>query len=294
MRGRDTLLAAARTSTAALACWIAPGLALGAAKHHGPAAASFAYDTTGHVDVQAAPGSVVGPATLTYQPVTSGTYAWASGQPIGLGQFAVNPSSLNGTAATTFANTPFDVEVTAPEFDRTTKVDVLDKLFPKLGRDFHLKTQSVNSVMLTGHLNGTVAANGVSGVAATIDHIRLGGLDARTEDHITRYTFPIRFAQLKLPPSWTIGSAAVPSTPADAALIPAAYMPTATTSTTTTAAAELLAPPAAATATATGLPAVGVLLEPTATPEPSTIATLAVGLAGLAIARRRGRRAAAR
>ena len=299
MRGCD-FLTHARASIFALGCLaaIAPGSARAAAKHHdtGPRAASFAYDTTGNVELQAAPGSVVGPATLDYQGVTKGTYAWASGQPIQLGQFAVNPASVTSGVATTFNQTPFDVEVTAPEFDRTSKVPLLDQAFPKLGRDLHLKTSTVNSLIIRGRLNGTVSAAGVSGVAATIDSVKLGGVQAHTQDHITKYTFPIRFAQLKLPSSWTIGSTATPNAPANAALIPAAYMPTATatpaaTTPTTTATTTGTAAPAPAAEMLGGsiqpAPA-AVLLEPTPTPEPSTIVIFAVALGGLALARRRG------
>ncbi len=297
MRGCESL-SPARASIVALACLaaLAPGRAQAATKHHdkGPSAASFPYDTTGHVDLLAAPGSVVGPATLEYQGVTKGTYAWASGQPIQLGQFAVNPASVTSGVATTFNQTPFDVEVAAPEFDKSSKVPVLAQAFPKLGRSLHLKTNTVNSLLITGHLNGTVAADGTSAVAATIEKVKLGGLQAHTQDHITKYTFPIRFAQLKLPSSWTIGSPVTPNAPANPALIPAAYMPTATatpvTTTTTTTTTGTVAPaPAAEMLGASTLPApAAVLLEPTPTPEPSTIVIFAVALGGLAIARRRG------
>ena len=159
---------------------------------------------------------------------------------------------------------------------------MLDRAFPSLGRSFHLKTNTVNSLLITGVLNGTVSGTGASGVAATVESVKLGGLQAHTQDHITKYTFPIRFAQLKLPPSWTIGSSVVPNTPANAALIPAAYQPTATAT-----------PPAGAAvpaAAAEMLAAPGVLLEPTPTPEPSTIVIFAVALGGLAVARRRAAR----
>ena len=118
MRGCE-FVTTARASILALACALAwSGPAPAATKHAvGPANASFLYDTTGGVDLQAAPGSVVGPATLTYQGVTNGTYAWASGRPIGLGQFAVDPASVASGAATTFNQTPFELAVTAPEFD---------------------------------------------------------------------------------------------------------------------------------------------------------------------------------
>ncbi len=298
MRGCATVTPArASILAAALACSLAalaPAPAQAATKHaaKGPSDTSFLYNTTGGVEVQAAPGSVVGPATLTYQGVTNGTYAWASGQPIQLGQFAVNPASVTSGAATTFNHTPFEVVVTAPEFDKTKSVPVLDRAFPSLGRSLHLKTNTVNSLLVTGYLNGPVSGTGVSGVGATINSVKLGGVQAHSQDHITKYAFPVRFDQLKLPPSWTIGSSLTPNTPANPALIPAAYQPTATatpsiaaaTSTTTTAGTAAPAPAAEM------LAAPGVLLEPTPTPEPSTIVIFAVALGGLAIARRRGSR----
>ena len=272
-----------------------------AAKHHvpGPSAASFAYNTTGSIHVESAPSSVSGPATLQFQGVTNGVYTVAQGQSIQLGQFVVPASTNTYGSPTTFTNTPFELQVTAPEFNKTTTVPLLDKVFPTLGKSFHLKTETDNSLLIRGVLNGTVSASGQANLAATVGSIKLGGINATTTDHITRYTFPIRFSQLRLPSSWTESSPLAVNVP----------LPTPTTPTQTyasTAAAKVQAAPAAemllaatsskasgtvqpASAAATITPTPIAIPVPVPTPEPSTIAILGLGLGGLWVARRRRR-----
>ncbi len=266
MRG-SKLDAAARAAAVALAIGsvFSPISARGATKHHvttpPPSTASFAYNTTGAVEIQAAPASVAGPALLQFQGVTNGIYTPASGQPIQLGEFVLPASATTNGLPTTYTGTPFVVEIKAPEFDKTSQVPLLGKAFPKLGNSLHLKSVTLNSLLLRGHLDGTVSPAGQSNVVATVDSIKLGGLEAHTMDHVTRYTFPIRFGALKLPPSWAMS-------PTQA---------TNTARTPTTAAAQMLAPSPAAE-----------VLSPTPTPEPSTLVVFAVALGGLALARRRG------
>ena len=59
-----------------------------ATKHQNPPPGKlpFLYNTTGMVNVQAAPGSVTGPALLQYEGVTGATFMPGSGIPIQLGQ----------------------------------------------------------------------------------------------------------------------------------------------------------------------------------------------------------------
>ncbi len=282
MRGCD-FPAAARASMLALAFGTlsAPGTAPASTKHHAPsppASSSFAYSTTGTVASQANPSTVSGPAVLQFQGVGNGTYAPGSGQPIDLGQFVVAPTPTPLAAPTIYSGTPFEVRVRAPGSDKTSSVPLLDKVFPKLGHSLHLKTVTLGSLLIDGHLNGTVAATGQSGVTATIDSVKLGGVQAHTQDHITRYAFPIRFSQLKLPPSWTMATLAPNPT------LPGRPLPA--QSFASPAAAAVQPPPAAETIAA---PVDVDPIQPVATPEPSTLATFAVALAGLAAARHRRR-----
>jgi hypothetical protein len=224
-----------------------------ATKHQEPPGKlPFHYDTTGLVNLQAAPTSVTGPAVLQYQGVTGATFTPGSGDPIQLGQFVVPASTNTNGQATTYDHTPFEIQVHAPEFDKTSTVPVLDKAFPKLGRKLSLKTVNESSLLIRGQLNGTVSPTGLSHVVATVNSIRPGGLEATTQDHITHYSFPVRFADLKLPPSWT--------------------MSTVTTQPSPLAASQIFPP------------------TPTPAPEPSTIALFAAILGGIALARRRASR----
>ncbi len=147
--------------------------------------------------------------------------------PISLGQFVAVHSSLVLGQSTTYSGTPFEVEIQTPEFNKTNTVPLLDKVFPTLGKKLDLKTVIENSVLLKGHLDGTVGANGQVNVTATIDSVKLGSMEVQTQDHVTHYTFPIRFSQLKLPSSWVISSSAPVTT---APMIPV----TTTTPVTTT------------------------------------------------------------
>jgi len=267
---------AARASALALAIASAasPGLAVAATKHHTPTTApsSFEYDTTGSVKAEAAPVSVAGPAVLQFQGVTKGTYAPGSGQAINLGQFVVSPSTASPGVATTYTNTPFEIQVRAPEFDKTSSIPLLSKALPKLGRSLHLKTVTMNSLLIDGHLTGTVDTSGRADVTARVDSVKLGGIQAHTQDHITRYTFPIRFNQLKLPTSWSMSALAPNPTLATTPLPAQSYASPAAAVVQPAPAAEMLAPGPT---------------TPTPTPEPSTFAIFAVALGGLALARRR-------
>ena len=261
MRGCGTI-AAARASLLAVAIgslW-SPGVALSATKHSAPSPKlPFAYNTSGVVSVGADPGSVSGPAVLQFQGVTGASFDPRTGQPINLGQFVVTPSSLATGQATSFAGTPFEVEIRAPEFNKSSSVPVLDKLLPTFGKKLSLKTVTENSLLLKGHLDGTVGANGRANVTATVDSVKLGSLHAQTQDHVTHYAFPIRYSQLKLPSSWVMAATTIPSkVPATAGIAPAP-------------AAQMFA----------------VATSPTPTPEPSTILLFATAFGGLILARRR-------
>jgi hypothetical protein len=260
MRGCATL-AAARAALVALACgsaW-APGVALSSTKHTAPSPRlPFAYNTSGAVGIGAAPGSVSGPAVLQFQGVSGASFDPKSGRAIDLGQFVASPSSTALGRPTTYTGTPFEVEIQTPEFDKTKTVPVLAKLFPTFGKKFNLKSVVENSLLLKGHLDGTVGANGRANVTATVDSIRLGSIEAPGQDHATHYAFPIRFSQLKLPPSWTMSASAPITTGGNAS--------------------PAIAPPPAAQMLAA---------NPTPTPEPSTIVLFAVGLGGLVLGRRR-------
>lgn len=285
------VLAAVRTSLAALVfSLIGPAVALSATRH---AAAPmtrqtpFSYDTLGVVGIGANPASVSGPAVLQFQGLTGVSYDPKAGQPIALGQFVVNPVSGTPGSATTYSGTPFEVEIHAAGLDKTSTFPVLGKLFPGLGKSLSLKTLNENSVLLKGHLDGVVAQGGQANVTATVDSVKLGSLDGPTKDHITHYTFPIRFSQLKLPPSWVMSGSSVPTgsqlglaTP----IPPPAHMATAS--------AQTLAIPAAASSAVIAparLSQGPTPATPTPTPEPSTVVLFAAAFGGLALARRRAR-----
>jgi hypothetical protein len=294
MRG-TSVLAAARASLTALAIVVlgatwCPGVALSATKH--PAARTalspFAYDTSGIVGIGAAPSSVLGPAVLQFQGLTGASYNPASGQPISLGQFVMNPSSTTNGTTTLYNGTPFEIQIQAPQLDKKSSFPVLGQLFPSLGKSLSLKTVNENSLLLKGHLVGTVAPNGQANVTATVDTVKLGSLATSTNDHITHYTFPIRFSQLKLPASWVMAGTTAP------------------TKSTLSLASTTISPPAAQTLAiaqpqliATPVPAASIAPAPAAemfavatpiptpTPEPSTILVFATAFGGLILARRR-------
>jgi hypothetical protein len=295
MRGTD-VLAASRAPLAAIALLVAgsigcPGVAQAAAKRTD--LTPFTYNTSGVVGIGADPGSVDGPAVLQFQGVSGSSYDPAYGQPISVGQFVVNPSTpLNGQG-TIYANTPFEIEIQAPTLDKTSSFPVLGSLFPGLGKSLSLKTLNENSVILKGTLTGTVSGTGQVNVVATVDTVKLGSYDASSSNHITHYTFPIHFSQLKLPSGWVMAGSTVP-TGSNLPMIPATSPTVSTTSTavaapqfivgTTSATApiaepQLLQAPAAASGVST----------PTPTPEPSTVLIFAAAFGGLAIARRRAR-----
>ena len=287
-------LAAARAPFVALAVGLlwSPAVAVSATKHTAPSPKQpFAYNTSGDVSVAADPASVSGPAVLQFQGVTGASFDPRSGQVLNLGQFVAAPSSVASGQATTFNGTPFEVEVQAPEFNKTSSVPVLDKIFPTYGKKLNLKTVVENSLLLKGHLDGAVAANGQVNVTATVDSIKLGSMDVQTQDHATHYAFPIRYSQLKLPSSWVMGGTSI-TTPA--------LTPTTTPAVTTTpsgpvAQAQLITPSPVNAIMATNsriapIPAAesfAVATAPTPTPEPSTILLFATAFGGLAVARRR-------
>ena len=169
---------------------------------------SFGYDTSGQVYAASRPHSVTGPARLQFEGVNGGNYYPNSGQSIDLGQFTVD-STVPGVA-TSFDGTPFRVQIHALGLDKTSRVPLLSSVFSKFAKDLHLKTVRENSVLLRGHLDGTVNADGTTDLKATVDSVRLGSLDPSTSDHITKYTFPIRFGELKLPPGWATAPSAYP------------------------------------------------------------------------------------
>ena len=291
MRGCCSL-ASARASILAFGSLLIPGVATAAASHPLPPSPvrPFVYDTSGIVGIGADPASVNGPAVLQFQGLTNAPFHPSSGQTVPLGQFVVSPSSASLGQTTTYTDTPFEVQVQTPEFNKTNTVPVLSSVFPTLGKSLRLKTLVENSLLVKGHLDGTVGPNGQVNVIATVASIKLGSLDAPTTDHSTRYTFPIRFSQFKLPPGWTMASTPVTIPTPPAAQILAHGSATAPPTT----AAEMLAPAPAAepfTVTPTAVlpaPAAQMLTAaPTVTPEPSTIVLFAAALAGLVLGRRR-------
>jgi hypothetical protein len=308
MRG-TRVLATARASLAALALVAGgvtscPGVALSSTQH--PARTDetpFAYDTSGIVGIGAAPSSVIGPAVLQFQGITGASYDPAYGQPISLGQFVMNPSSSTNGTTTFYNGTPFEVQIQAPELNKTSTFPLLDQLFPSLGKSLSLKTLNENSVILKGHLDGTISPNGQASITATVDTVKLGSLDASTSDHITHYTFPIHFSQLKLPSSWVMAGSTVPT--GSTLSLTSTPSPTVSTATTTQAIAQpqlIAEPQLIATSATASSPAASIAPAPAAemssatttpipTPEPSTILVFATAFAGLALARR-GRRSA--
>lgn len=296
MRGTSLLAAAARASLTAVAFAVVgstwcPGVALSSTKRTDET--PFAYNTSGIVGIGAAPASVDGPAVLKFEGVTGASYDPAYGQPISLGQFVINPSTPTNGQGTIYNGTPFEIEIQAPELDKTSTFPVLDSLFPSLGKSLSLKTVNENSVILKGTLSGTVLADGQANIVATVDTIKLGSLDASTSDHITHYTFPIHFSQLVLPAGFVMNGSTVPtSTPLT--LTPGA---TTTAAQTPTAQPQLIAgsaptaePQLIAGSASTVLPAPagvsGTVGTPAPTPEPSTILVFATAFGGLIAARR--------
>jgi hypothetical protein len=289
-------LAAARASVLAVVValgWLsAPGLAFSAAKSSASAARKpFAYDTDGIVNIGADPASVSGPAVLQFQGVTAASFNPAVAQPINLGQFVAVPSSIASGQPTTYNNTPFEVEIQTPEFNKSSSVPVLDQIIPSLDKKLDLKSSVENSLLLKGHLNGTVSANGQVNIVATVDTIKLGSIDGGSSDQVVRYAFPIRYSQLILPPSWIISgtspSVTVPTSTQDPMI---SAMSTSTTPTTTSSgtvapapAAEMVTVSSAANSAAAAAPL------PTPAPEPSTIVFFATVLGGLALGHRRFR-----
>ena len=253
MRGFGTPASARASMIVALAIAGLASTSQAATKHQTPPPGKlpFLYNTTGFVNVQAAPGSVTGPTLLQYEGVTGATFTPGSANPIQLGQFVVPSSTATNGQSTTYDHTPFVIQVRAPEFDKTTTVPILDRAFPSLGRKLDLKSVNESSLLIRGQLNGTVSPTGLSQVIATVNSIRPGGLEAQTQDHVTHYSFPVRFADLKLPPSWTMSTTTQPS-------------------------------PLAASETFTPTPAPA--------PEPSTIAIFATALGVGVLARRRASR----
>ncbi len=235
---------------------------------------TFEYNTTGVIQTHAAPSTLTGPSQLSFSGVSNAVYATGSNQTIQLGQFVVNPVNTpsGASSVSTYRDTPFVIQVRAPAYDKTSKVSVLDNLLPNFGRAFHLKTQTINSLLIRGHLDGTVNGSGQSSVTATVDAVKLGGVQPTSKSYATNYTFPVHYNDLKLPTSWTMntaGNALATPSPTPGTAFPAA----------SSASAQILATPAAemlATAPA----------GPTPTPEPSTLAIFAAAL-GAAWSRRR-------
>lgn len=272
---------------------------------------SFEYNTAGVIRTNAAAAKTVhGPNQLTFDGVSRGSYVTDSSQPIQLGQFVVHPATTaNGSAAvTTYNHTPFVIQIHAPSYDKTSKIPILANVLPNFGRTFHLQNQTLNSLLVRGHLDGTVNTASNSSVTATVDSVKLGSLAVPDKKYATSYTFPVRSTDLRLPTSWTMNTAGATSglasstatgtnlaapTPAggsvSAAQIlanPAAETLTASATSSTNLAAGSVAPsPAAETLTAGSTN----LASPTPTPEPTTALIFAAGLGAIAFARRRSK-----
>ncbi len=278
---------------AALGSMFAPNVASAATKttdrYHVNVPSSFDYNTTGIVRAQ--PSTISGPNQLAFSGVTGGNYVTGSNQTIQLGQFVVNPvtTASGADAVTTYRGTPFVIQIRAPEYDKTSSVPILSKVLPDFGKAFHLKTATLNSLLIRGHLDGTVNAAGVSNVTATVDSTRLGSVGtALPKNTAVNYTFPVHYGDLKLPTSWSMNTTgnALAST----------AVTTGSTTTTTTAtpsigstatnstALQILASPAAEMLTASSTPSVN---DPTPTPEPATILIFAAAIGGFAWSRRR-------
>ncbi len=238
---------------------------------------TFEYNTSGEIRTHGAASTLTGPSQLSFSGVSNAVYATGSNQTIQLGQFVVNPVNTPSGASvvSTYRGTPFVIQIRAPAYDKTSKVSVLDNLLPSFGRAFHLKTQTINSLLIRGHLDGTVNGSSQSSVTATVDSVKLGGTQPTSKSYATNYTFPVRYSDLKLPTSWTMNTAgnalatlpgSIPGMPTPAAM---------------TASAQILATPAAEMlASGPG--------SPTPTPEPSTIVIFAAAAVGVAWSRRRG------
>jgi hypothetical protein len=290
MSGRY-FLGLARASAVALIVgsgWLSiPSPALSAAKH--PAASvkkPFAYDTDGVVSIAADPASVTGPAVLQFQGVTNASFNPTNLQPINLGQFVALPSSLASGQATTYNGTPFEVEVETPEFNKSSSVPLLSQVFPTLGKQLDLKSSVENSLLLKGHLDGTVSANGQVNVVATVDSIKLGSINGGGQNQVVHYSFPIRYSQLVLPSSWVMSSSSPSVTVPSSTPNPTMSALSTTTSSTTGTVAPAPAAEMVTVTTPTGVAKANVPL-PTPAPEPSTIVLFAAVLTGLAIGRRR-------
>ena len=293
----------------------APGLVEAAAtkatnKYQQIVPTSFDYTSTG--SIRNRPATISGPAQLSFSGVPAGTYVTGSNQTIQLGQFVVTPAktATGADAVTTYNGTPFVIQIRAPQFDKTSDVPVLSKILPNFGKTFHLKNQTIDSLLIKGHLNGTVSGSGASNVTATVDQTRLGTIDPLPKNTAVNYSFPVRYGQLKLPTSWkmnttanALAGAAIPasSTVTSASFTPPSTVPVSVPDVVPAAApgtsayaigssestlapsvsAQLLAAPAAE------MLAVNPLADPTPTPEPTTILTFAVALGGFAWTRRR-------
>jgi hypothetical protein len=288
MRG-SSVLAAARASLPALAFLFFvgsigyPGVAHSAAKRTDMT--PFSYNTSGVVGIGADPASVTGPAVLQFQGLGGASYDPATHQPISLGQFVINPSTPTNGLTTIYSGTPFEIEIQAPNLNKTSTFPVLGNLFPGLGKSLSLKTLNENSVILKGTLSGTIAPDGQANVTATVNTVKLGSLDAPTSNHITHYTFPIHFSQLVLPAGWVMAGATTVPTGSSLTLT------SRTTSTTASPVATAIAEPQLIAGAAPTVPAPaaqsGTVGTPTPTPEPSTIILFATAFGGMALARRR-------
>lgn len=289
-------LAASRGPLLALAFALAggwPGVARSAVKH--PARTDmtpFAYNSAGIVGIGAAPASVTGPAVLQFQGLAGASYDPSTGHPINLGQFVVAPSSAPTGSTTLYKGTPFEIQVQAPELDRTSTVPILTQLLPSLGKKLSLKTVTENSLLLKGHLDGSVGGDGVAHVIATVDSVKLGALATAGHDHVTHYTFPIHFSQLKLPSSWVMSATNLP--PRLTAHVPASPVVSAA-QVLVPSTGQVASPMVSAAVLSPRLapaPAAEMLVaSPTqalATPEPSTILLFASAFGTLILARRRG------
>ncbi len=169
MRGCGSL-ASARASILTLVAGslLAPGVASAAKAPLPSPTKAFVYDTSGVVGIGANPASVNGPAVLEFQGVTNDVFHPKSGQTVELGQFVATPSTASTGQTTTYTGTPFEVQVQAPEFNKTNTVPVLASVFPSLGKQLRLKTEVENSLLLKGHLDGTIGPNGQVNVKATV------------------------------------------------------------------------------------------------------------------------------
>ncbi len=298
MRGCTPLAAPARASLFLLIVGVGlisgPDLAYSSTKHAAPSSKQpFAYDTSGVVGIGADPASVSGPAVLQFQGVTGASFNPAVVQPINLGQFVAVPSSLASGQTTTYSGTPFEVEVQTPEFNKTSSVPLLDQVFPTLNKPLNLKSSVENSLLLKGHLNGTVSGNGQVNVVATVDSIKLGSLAGASQSQVTHYVFPIRYSQFVLPPSWVLSgstsSVTQPTSTPNPILSTMTTTPTANSSTGSTTTGTVAPVPAAEMVVVTNpsmaSPTAAPL--PTPAPEPSTMVLFATVLGGLALGRRR-------